>query len=69
MPKSPHPDAHRTLTVRHGASVGKRDSREDSILPTHQPSYSENLSSMYICIMNSDNYELYDDSVSNYLLS
>ncbi|XP_026770411.2 galanin peptides-like [Pangasianodon hypophthalmus] len=33
------PYAHRTLTVRHGASVGKRDSTEDSILPTHQPSY------------------------------
>ncbi|KAI5623282.1 hypothetical protein C0J50_17069, partial [Silurus asotus] len=35
------PYAHRTLTVRHGASVGKRDSTEESILPTHQPSYNE----------------------------
>ncbi|KAK2866424.1 hypothetical protein Q7C36_002480 [Tachysurus vachellii] len=33
------PYAHRTLTVRHGGSVGKRDSTEDFILPTHQPSY------------------------------
>ncbi|XP_060746307.1 galanin peptides-like isoform X2 [Tachysurus vachellii] len=41
LPKSPHPDAHRTLTVRHGGSVGKRDSTEDFILPTHQPSYNE----------------------------
>ncbi|XP_026996463.1 galanin peptides-like isoform X1 [Tachysurus fulvidraco] len=35
------PYAHRTLTVRHGGSVGKRDSTENFILPTHQPSYNE----------------------------
>ncbi|XP_053366730.1 galanin peptides-like [Clarias gariepinus] len=33
------PYAHRTLNVRHGTSVGKRDSTEDAILPTHQPLY------------------------------
>ncbi|XP_060794976.1 galanin peptides-like [Neoarius graeffei] len=33
------PYAHRTLTVRHGTIVGKRDSMDDSILLMHQPSY------------------------------
>ncbi|XP_058262965.1 galanin peptides-like isoform X1 [Hemibagrus wyckioides] len=41
LPKSSHPDAHRTLTVRHGGSVGKRESTEDFVLPTPQPSYNE----------------------------
>ncbi|XP_058262966.1 galanin peptides-like isoform X2 [Hemibagrus wyckioides] len=35
------PYAHRTLTVRHGGSVGKRESTEDFVLPTPQPSYNE----------------------------
>ncbi|KAG7325086.1 hypothetical protein KOW79_011402 [Hemibagrus wyckioides] len=35
------PYAHRTLTVRHGGSVGKRESTEDFVLPTPQPSYMD----------------------------
>lgn len=65
LPKSSHPDAHRTLTIRHGASLGKRDSREDRILPTHQPSYSKNI---HRHLHNESENKSYENNVSKYIL-